>query len=71
VRAVETRPPSSRRRAAALPARPPAPRRPGSRARRLRPLVPYALLAPARREGADFDPDALDALYDRLTHTRL
>jgi N,N'-diacetylchitobiose transport system permease protein len=47
VRAVETRPPSSRRRAAALPARPPAPRRPGSRARRLRPLVPYALLAPA------------------------
>jgi N,N'-diacetylchitobiose transport system permease protein len=47
VRAVETRPPSSRRRADALPARPPAPRRPGSRARRLRPLVPYALLAPA------------------------
>jgi N,N'-diacetylchitobiose transport system permease protein len=47
VRAVETRPPSSSRRRAAAPARPPAPRRPGSRARRLRPLVPYALLAPA------------------------
>ena len=47
MRAVETRPPSSRRRAAAPPERPPAPRRPGSRARRLRPLVPYALLAPA------------------------
>ena len=47
MRAVETRPPSSRRRAAAPPERPPAPRRPGARARRLRPLVPYALLAPA------------------------
>ena len=48
MRAVETRPPSSsRRRAAVPPERPPAPRRPGSRARRLRPLVPYALLAPA------------------------
>jgi len=47
VRAVETRPPSSRRRAAAPRERPPAPRRPGARARRLRPLVPYALLAPA------------------------
>jgi len=47
VRTVGTRPPSSRRRAAAPPSRPPAPRRPGSRARRLRPLVPYALLAPA------------------------
>ena len=47
MRAVETRPPSSRRRA--TPAeRPPAPRRrPGARARRLRPLVPYTLLAPA------------------------
>ena len=47
MRAVETRPPSSRRRAAAPRERPPAPRRPGARARRLRPLVPYALLAPA------------------------
>jgi N,N'-diacetylchitobiose transport system permease protein len=38
---------SSRRRAAPS-SRPPAtPRRPGSRARRLRPLTPYALLAPA------------------------
>jgi N,N'-diacetylchitobiose transport system permease protein len=46
VRAVETRPSSSRRRAAPAP-RPPAPRRPGARARRLRPLTPYALLAPA------------------------
>jgi N,N'-diacetylchitobiose transport system permease protein len=46
VRAVETRPPSSRRRAAAPPERRPA-RRPGSRSRRLRPLIPYALLAPA------------------------
>ena len=45
MRAVETRPPSSRRRAAVPPERP-APR-PGARARRLRPLVPYALLAPA------------------------
>jgi N,N'-diacetylchitobiose transport system permease protein len=44
VRAVETRPPSSRRRAAPPPS---VPRRPGARARRLRPLVPYALLAPA------------------------
>jgi N,N'-diacetylchitobiose transport system permease protein len=41
VRAVETRtrPPSPRRA--------PAPVRPGARARRLRPLVPYALLAPS------------------------
>jgi N,N'-diacetylchitobiose transport system permease protein len=48
VRAVETRPPSSSRRRAATPAeRPPSSRRPGARARRLRPLVPYTLLAPA------------------------
>jgi N,N'-diacetylchitobiose transport system permease protein len=48
MRAVETRPPSSsRRRAVAPPERPATPRRPGARARRLRPLVPYALLAPA------------------------
>ena len=47
MRAVETRPPSSRRRAVPPPQRPPATRRPGARARRLRPLVPYALLAPA------------------------
>jgi N,N'-diacetylchitobiose transport system permease protein len=41
VRAVETRtPPVSPRRA-------PEPARPGARARRLRPLVPYALLAPS------------------------
>ena len=47
MRAVGTRPPSSsRRRAVTPPARPPTPR-PGARARRLRPLVPYALLAPA------------------------
>ena len=41
MRAVETRtrPPSPRRA--------PAPVRPGARARRLRPLVPYALLAPS------------------------
>ena len=49
MRAVETRPRSSSRRRAATPAgRPPSPgRRPGARARRLRPLVPYTLLAPA------------------------
>ena len=49
MRAVETRPRSSSRRRAAAPAeRSPAPRRrPGARARRLRPLVPYTLLAPA------------------------
>jgi N,N'-diacetylchitobiose transport system permease protein len=48
VRAVETRPPSSSRRRATATERPPAPRRrPGARARRLRPLVPYTLLAPA------------------------
>jgi N,N'-diacetylchitobiose transport system permease protein len=46
VRAVETRPPSSRRRAVAQPERPGRPR-PGARGRRLRPLVPYALLAPS------------------------
>ena len=46
MRAVETRPSSSRRRAAPAP-RPPAPRRPGARARRWRPLAPYALLAPS------------------------
>lgn len=46
MRAVETRPPSSSRRRAAAPPQRPAPR-PGARARRLRPLVPYALLAPA------------------------
>ena len=42
MRAVETRPRSSSRRRAATPppARPGGPRRPGSRARRLRPLVP-------------------------------
>ena len=49
MRAVETRPRSSSRRRAATP--PPTrfgrPRRPGARARRLRPLVPYTLLAPA------------------------
>jgi len=28
-----------------------------------RPAADYALLAPARREGADFEPGALDALY--------
>ena len=28
-----------------------------------RPAADYALLAPARREGADFEADALDALY--------
>jgi len=28
-----------------------------------RPAADYALLAPARREGADFESDALDALY--------
>lgn len=48
MRAVETRPPSSSRRRATPAERPPAPRRrPGARARRLRPLVPYTLLAPA------------------------
>jgi N,N'-diacetylchitobiose transport system permease protein len=48
VRAVETRPPSSSRRRATPAKRPPASRRrPGARARRLRPLVPYMLLAPA------------------------
>jgi N,N'-diacetylchitobiose transport system permease protein len=47
VRAVETRPPSSRRRAVTPPERPAATRRPGARGRRLRPLVPYLLLAPA------------------------
>ena len=46
MRAVETRPSSSRRRAAPAP-RPTAPRRPGARAKRLRPLAPYTLLAPA------------------------
>jgi len=48
VRAVETRPVSSRRRAASPPPDRPGPaHRPGARARRLRPLAPYALLAPA------------------------
>ncbi len=48
MRAVETRPVSSRRRAASPPPDRPGPaRRPGARARRLRPLAPYALLAPA------------------------
>ena len=48
MRAVETRPPSSSRRRATPAERPPASRRrPGARARRLRPLVPYMLLAPA------------------------
>ena len=49
MRAVETRPRSSSRRRAAAPppTRPGRPSRPGSRARRLRPLVPYTLLAPA------------------------
>jgi N,N'-diacetylchitobiose transport system permease protein len=46
VRAVETRPPSSPRRRAAAPAAP-VPPRPGVRGRRLRPVVPYALLAPS------------------------
>jgi N,N'-diacetylchitobiose transport system permease protein len=46
VRAVETRPPSSPRRRAAAPAAP-VPPRPGARGRRLRPVVPYALLAPS------------------------
>jgi N,N'-diacetylchitobiose transport system permease protein len=47
VRAVETRPSSSSRRRAAAPPRKPPARRPGDRSRRLRHLVPYALLAPA------------------------
>jgi N,N'-diacetylchitobiose transport system permease protein len=47
VRAVETRPESSRRRAVPPPDRPAPTRRPGARARRLRPLVPYLLLAPS------------------------
>jgi hypothetical protein len=29
-----------------------------------RPAADHALLAPARREGAEFEPDALDALYE-------